>query len=358
MTWFSPRALGAVLATLVYISAAPARAGITYQTVAVGNAGNGSDTTTGAGTYGFGSVAYDYQIGKYDVTIGQYTAFLNAVAATDTYSLYNAAMAANGNVMGIQQAGASGSHTYSMIGSADRPVTYVSWFDAARFANWMTNGQGGSTTTETGAYTLHGAVSGDAVAANVGAAFSMPTENEWYKAAYYSPNYGGGGVGGYFSYATQSNSAPGNQVGSTPNQANWLDSVFAVTQSAGYSSSQNYLTNVGAFSGSASYFGTFDQSGNVFQWNDLSGATGSLRGLRGGDWYGNATDASSSYRGAIAPSTEGFSIGFRLASPTAIPELDPATGAGALSLAAGVLAIIEQRRRRASQAVGTGQSPG
>lgn len=53
----------------------PAHA-VTYDLAPVGNAGNVADTTT------YGAVAYDYQIGKNGVTIGQYTAFLNAVATT------------------------------------------------------------------------------------------------------------------------------------------------------------------------------------------------------------------------------------------------------------------------------------
>jgi hypothetical protein len=36
------------------------------------------------------------------------------------------------------------------------------------------------------------------------------------------------------------------------------------------------------------------------------------------------------------------------AAPAAVPEIDPATGGSALSLVAGVLAMIEQRRRRAT----------
>ena len=35
-------------------------------------------------------------------------------------------------------------------------------------------------------------------------------------------------------------------------------------------------------------------------------------------------------------------------APSAVPEIDPATGSSALSLVAGVLAMIEQRRRRAT----------
>jgi hypothetical protein len=132
----------------------------TIETVAVGNLGNASDPTTGNL---YGGVSYDYRIGKYEVTVGQYTEFLNAVADTDTYSLYNGSMASDLNIAGIARSGVSGSYTYSVIGSTNHPIAYVSWGDAARFANWLHNGQPsgaqGPSTTETGAYALNGAVS-------------------------------------------------------------------------------------------------------------------------------------------------------------------------------------------------------
>jgi len=96
--------------------------------------------------------------------------------------------------------------------------------------------------------------------------------------------------------------------------------VFSVTQSSSYSVSQNYLTDVGAFTGSGSFYGTFDQSGDVFQWNDLDGQPGSTRGLRGGSWgYYVSTDTSSAQFAVVAPSTESGSVGFRLAGPV-VPE--------------------------------------
>jgi formylglycine-generating enzyme required for sulfatase activity len=252
-------------------------------------------------------------------------------------------MATDLNIAGISQSGTTGAYTYSVIGPsgttpagasspANRPITYVSWFDSARFANWMANGQPTGvqtgTTTENGAYNLNGAMSGNAPARNVtnpntGATptYVIPTENEWYKAAYYSPVLNSGS-GGYYTYATQSNADPGNVLGSGSNQANYFnESVFSVTQDANYDPSQNYLTDVGAFANSASYYGTFDQSGNVYQWNDLNGTRGSSRGLRGGNWNnGFASDLSSSDRIASAPSSGNFDIGFRLASPVAVPE--------------------------------------
>ncbi|MSR26791.1 MAG: PEP-CTERM sorting domain-containing protein, partial [Planctomycetaceae bacterium] len=152
MARFSLKAFSVWLAALACLLAAPAGA-VSIDMVTVGNAGNTNDTGL------IGAVAYDYQIGKYDVTIGQYTAFLNAVAATDTYSLYNSSMGTDGNIKGISRTGGSDSYTYSVLGSANRPITYVSWWDSARFSNWMANGQPTgaqtSTTTENGAYNVN-----------------------------------------------------------------------------------------------------------------------------------------------------------------------------------------------------------
>jgi hypothetical protein len=110
-------------AAAAWLATTPALAGITYDMVNVGNPGNANDTT------GYGAVNDLYSIGKYDVTIGQYTAFLNAVAATDTHVLYNPSMATDLAIAGISRSGSSGSFSYSVItnggSSANRPITYV-----------------------------------------------------------------------------------------------------------------------------------------------------------------------------------------------------------------------------------------
>jgi sulfatase modifying factor 1 len=178
--------------------------------------------------------------------------------------------------------------------------------------------------------------------------FYIPTENEWYKAAYYSPVKGGVGSPGYYAYATQSDTAPGNIIGSGANQANYFTGAGrSVTQSGNYSASQNYLTDVGAFSGSGSFYGTFDQSGNVFQWNDLDGlaASGSSRGLRGGGWGSDAVPLSSSRRSTPSPSEENDIRGFRLASPVPVPE--PSTWVmGLAGIACGGWQMVRRRRAR------------
>ena len=328
----------------VCLIASPARAApVTIDWVTVGNPGNAADTNF------TGAVSYQYQIGKYEVTIQQWTDFLNVAAKSDPYGLYNPSMASDLNAAGISRAGTSGSYTYSVINnggnSGNRPITFVSWFDAARFANWLQNGQG-SGSTETGAYTLVGGqTSGTAPVRNPGAQFYIPTNDEWYKAAYYSPLLNSGS-GGYFTYATQSNSAPGNVIGGGVNQANYItaDNKYSVTQSTIYSSSANYLSNVGAFTNSASYYGTFDQTGNVAEWNDFSGTTAdTTKGIRGGAWNNFASNVTSSTLLTPAPSTEISRYGFRLAAPTAVPE--PSTYAMALAaIACGGFSMWRRRR--------------
>jgi formylglycine-generating enzyme required for sulfatase activity len=170
---------------------------LSLDTVFVGNLRNPNDTT------GYGGVSYPFQIGKYPVTNEQYAAFLNAVAATDSYGLFHASM--DGARGGIARSGSSGSFTYATRDNmCDKPVNFVSWFDAARYCNWLHNGMG-SGDTETGAYTLAGATTGTPPAKNEGAVYWIPSVHEWYKAAYHK---GGSADAGYWDYPTQSDSVP------------------------------------------------------------------------------------------------------------------------------------------------------
>src|SRR5262245_29086805 len=95
-------------ALVLILVSSPAALAAVIETVPIGNPGNANDPAT---FNLYGGVVYDYRIGKFDVTVGQYTVFLNAVAATDTYGLYNSAMATNLNIAGIAQSGSPGSFT-------------------------------------------------------------------------------------------------------------------------------------------------------------------------------------------------------------------------------------------------------
>ena len=162
------------------------------------DAGNISDSN------GYGSVSYNYNMQRYEITNQEYCDFLNSVAATDPYELYSLAMGSNVRG-GITRSGSSGSYTYSIkTDMGNKPVNYVSWFSIARMSNWLHNGGLSSSDTETGAYTLNGAVVG-LFTKNINANYWIPNEDEWYKAAYYK---GGNLNAGYWGFATQSNASP------------------------------------------------------------------------------------------------------------------------------------------------------
>jgi formylglycine-generating enzyme required for sulfatase activity len=239
----------------------------------------------------------------------------------------------------------------------DKPVNYVSWFDAARVSNWLMNGATSSSSTETGAYTLVGGqTSGTAPAVNPGATFYVPTEDQWYKAAYYK---GSGTNAGYWQYATQVTGTAPTAVSATTVGTGTSGGVSPVISGnfANYNSAADWNSRVGnvttvGTNGGPSAYGAFDMSGNVFEWNDLTGAAGSSRGLRGGCWGNNAFDVSSSGRLTVDPSDESYftgDVGFRLASPVSgpsgVPEIDAAGARLAMVLIVCGLALLEQRRQ-------------
>lgn len=338
-----------LLATTAYgdvFNMGPSRTSL--EMVPIGNPGNAPDTEIMSdGTTGYGSVAYPYLIGKYEVTAGQYTEFLNAVADTDTYGLYNSKMPEIGNGCGIERIGSPGSFSYSVAADwANRPVNRVSWGDAARFSNWLHNGQPTTgaqdlTTTEDGAYVLDGANDDTAMVAvtrQSDATWFIPTENEWYKAAYYDPtDYapdGSGGVdpgAGYYDYPTGTDSVPSSAL-IDPDPGN---NANLSTIGGPY-----YRTVVGEFENSASPYGTFDQGGNVRELNETVGSS-TTHGLRGGAYSGGGYQqmlASRRYRANLAFETK--DVGFRVAS---IPEPSTIT---LLAMGAIGLLLYAARRRR------------
>jgi sulfatase modifying factor 1 len=226
----------------------------TPETVLVGNPGNPADST------GYGKVPYQYRIGKYEVTNAEYCDFLNSAARNDRFELYDPRMASQYG--GINRSGSQGSYTYSTIdGREKKPVGFVTWMSCVRFANWLSNGKD-EADTEDGTY---GIVGGQlpslpdhaALAAGKTTHWALATENEWYKAAYYDHDKPGGS--GYWKYAVK---------GDTPPECN-LNS--------------NSITEAGSYASSPSPSGTFDQNGNMWEYNET--VAGTKVGLRGGSFY-------------------------------------------------------------------------
>ncbi len=283
---------------------APAHA-VTIDWVTVGDPGNACDPGLGVCP---GAVANVYRISKFETTNAQYAEFLNAVAATDANALYNMNMDSPAVLLGgITRSGSSGSFTYNAIaGREDKPVNWVSFYDALRFTNWLHNGQPtgvqDNTTTEDGAYTITPlGIADNSITRNPGATIFLPGDDEWYKAAYYDAV-----SMSYFGYpaATHTQTVCATP-GATPNTANCGMPTPAVGD----------LTDVGSYAGSASPNGTFDQGGNVAEWNEDIFV--SFRGQRGGSWGGSAVRLAASSGAASAPTRESGGLGFRVAS---IPE--------------------------------------
>lgn len=355
-----------------------------------------------------GRVDYEYRIGKYEVTYGQYVEFLNAKAQDDPTGLYDPSMTNDKTGNGILRVGTPGEYVYSLLDdiSSSLPVNFVNFTDAARFANWMNNGKGDSS-TESGAYRITTAklksafrtdglntyiargkqniqagdqvtitgfkgigfdirsqiesVSskggktiftikndyGDAVAKGSGqvvaisetrspdAAFWIPNEDEWFKAAYYDPDLNEG-TGGYYTWATQSNEYPGNSIGAMANQANIPGadgasfSTTPLNPNISPSTGPNLLTPVGSFTNSASHYGTFDQDGNVTEWTETvydpkalfgnwNRSPNSTRAKHGAIFY-SGTPGSSRRDDGLMPNDIGYASGFRLAAAAIAPQ--------------------------------------
>ena len=259
--------------------------------VTVGNPGNAADTHGD----GYGAVSYTYNIGKYEVTKNQW----DAVVGANTTDL-------------LDDPGSW---------SGDQPVASISWHDAAMFCNWLTSGD-----VTLGAYTINdsGEVTGIDRASAVGTygtAYVLPTEDEWYKAAYYDPSKPGGA--GYWDYSTKHDepSVPDgiDSSGDTEFDAVFPDGYDQAQPNVdgvlpdGYNQGQpNDVDNAGVLSA----YGTMGQSGNVLEWNEnLIGS--SWRGVRGGYWwvyYHNQRALRAIDRYNRPPTQEGDYLGFRVAS--------------------------------------------
>ena len=346
------RGIAIAASVLFLVCVSLARAEVVIETVTVGNPGNPGDTRyPDPPLTSFGGVAYAYRIGKFEVTAGQYRDFLNAVdpAGSNPYGLYNSSMDSSLD-WGCQITWNSGSSTYDFSGRpsgaeadwVDRPVNYVSYGDAARFCNWLHNGQPtgqligdpnqDAGLTEDGSYYLNGAMTSVELIAIVrepDATWVIPSEDEWYKAAYH---YNDGVTGNYYKYPMSSDSGPRNDlIDPDPGgNANFHDGSYAI-------GSPYYRTVVGDFENSDSPYNTFDQGGNLWEWNEAV-LPYSYRGVRGGSVSMGSSSLGAFYRpyGAPPPS-DGRDRGFRVAE---ISEQTPVPAVSEWGMVAFALLVL------------------
>ncbi len=272
-----------VMAVANFASADTIR-GIGMDFVTIGNAGNVGDTRTGTDGWGHtypsgcGAVSYNYRIGKYEITNAQWNTFTAAAGAPTGNDIYG---------------GYDSSARYT---GAQQPTNNVSWYSAAQFCNYLTSGD-----KSKGVYLFSGnntnpgdflGINRDAAISSYGIAYVIPTEYEWYKAAYYKPD-----GSGYSLYANGTNTVPIAGV-----QSNYNMAIVAPW-------------NVGT--GTQEQNGTFDMMGNVWEWNETTLLYNSFRVFRGGSFDNSDIALTSSFRYGSDTCRGGYDIGFRVAE---VPE--------------------------------------
>ena len=238
--------------------------------VTIGNAGNAADTANG-GIYG--DVAYTYRISATEVTIAEFAA---SDAGDGDENYWNT----SGRTVG-----------------PNAPASMASLYEARKYCNWLTTRDVNSGYYGNGGNNMSG-LSHDAYAAANGLTYFLPTEDEWYKAAYFKTD-----ASGYSLYANGTANVPTHGTASGWNYYNggYVNGAPNYTWTAGY--------------GGVEQNGTVNMMGNVWEWMETSSGV-----LRGGG-YGNIEYylcSSGSY--VHDPVSEGDSVGFRV---VAIPE--PAT---------------------------------
>ena len=255
----------------------------TIDFVDIGDAGNAPNGS-------FGTVVYNFRMGKYEIPQG---------------AIDNATASGMANV------------TADAWGPS-RSAADITWFEAAAFANWLNE-----TTGHQKAYDLtwNGSewtmnlwsseqawqVGGENLYRHKNAYYFLPGENEWYKAAYY--NSAGSN---YFAYGTGSDTVPISTSGSTlANRAVYDGGMMGTTPAQPAA-----VNNAGGLSA----YGTMGQSGNVWEWTEsMDGSAddpNKNRMVRGGGWSTDNTYAlSSGFRlTGTRPTDQNDTLGFRIAS--------------------------------------------
>jgi formylglycine-generating enzyme required for sulfatase activity len=280
----------------------------TMDFVTIGNPGNAADTTGSPNPVG--SVAYTYNLGKYEVSRDQIT----KANALGSLGITMSDMSINGG------------------NGVNKPATGVIWYEAAKFVNWLNTSTGGTAAYKfdgSGTFQLWSSTDAGYNANNMFrnslAKYVIASRDEWHKGAY------GNLDGTWNNYPTGSDNAPTAVAGGTAaNTAVYGQSGPADITSAG----------------GLSPYGTMGQGGNVWEWMETAydgsnNTAGESRELRGGSWSTTSSYLAASHSSTtntLPPETAYYSNGFRVAS---VPE---PSALSLLAIGLGGLAILRRRK--------------
>ena len=280
----------------------------TMEFVTIGNPGNAADTMRSS--ISAGSVAYTYNIGKYEVS-------------RDMITKANSAGGLGITMDDMSSWGGNG---------VNRPATGTSWYEAAKFVNYLNTSRGGTAAYKFvgGTFTLWSSTDAGYNANNQFrnslAKFVIASSDEWYKAAYGNLN------GTWNIYPTGSDSAPTPVLSGT-------SASTAVYNDYIRQSGPADITNAGGLSP----YGTMGQGGNVWEWNETAydgsnNTADESREFRGGSWGSSGTtNLDSLTRYSDIPTIEDSYVGFRVAM---IPEPSSLS----LLVLGGVVLALRRRR--------------
>jgi formylglycine-generating enzyme required for sulfatase activity len=222
-------------------------------------------------------IAYDYWVGKYQITYGQWQTFLD-----DANGYRNSEWWAGLHARGqAQQQQESGDQYWKF---ANHPAERVSWYEAMAFCNWLNWRRGQELLAWPSFLPAHYQI-------------RLPTELEWEKAA----------------------------RGTDGHEYPWGKSYkegFANIDETSNKVGPHYLemtTAVGIYPQGAAPCAALDMSGNVWEWCFNESGTGKTtththksRALRGGSWVNQTDEVGAPIRLWINPNLRDWNLGFRL----------------------------------------------
>ena len=287
----------------------------TIDFVDIGNPGNGDDLGAGGGSYSspYGGVAYTYRMGVTEVPQDWITKATNLGMTNVTAGAW----------------------------TGSQPAANMTWYEAAAFVNWLntsTGHQAAYDLTYSGGWSMTlwssaqaWQAGGENLYRHKDAYYFLPSEDEWYKAAYHKND---GVTANYWDYATGSNTIPTAVASGT--------GAGTVVYNIGATNVPATVDN----NGGLSPYGTRGQNGNVYEWQESAftapnDSSSEDRAVRGGVWGFDESFLRSPHRSNHAATFSNDFFGFRVAS---VPEPSSAM----LIIGSGLMLLARRRREDAT----------